>query len=140
MATGLTIADGLTPTGGCRYNPVDDRVYVAEISGRVSSVGLDRSVLALTGELRGAVDLAITSDGRAAFVAIRNGLLYLLDLSSPGSAPQLVAEDLGEVGQIAWVRGRATVWAVQMGPEGCLIETEPVTGETTGRMGQPTSR
>ncbi|WP_156372423.1 IPT/TIG domain-containing protein [Arthrobacter sp. Leaf337] len=131
----MTIADGLTPTSGCRYNPIDDRVYVAEISGRVSSLGLDRSVLTLTGELRGAVDLAVTSDGRAVFVAIRDGRLYLLDLSSPGSAPQLVAEDFGTAGQIAWVPGRATVWAVQTGPEGCLIEIDPATGDVSRLSG-----
>ncbi|MBN3496359.1 IPT/TIG domain-containing protein [Arthrobacter pascens] len=127
----MTIADGLTPTSGCRYNPIDDRVYVAEISGRVSSIGMDRSMRALTRDLRGAVDLAITSDGLAAFVAIRDGRLYLLDLSSPGSAPQLVAKDLGEVAQIAWVPGRATVWAVQTGPEGRLIEIAPATGDVS---------
>ncbi|MDK1361927.1 hypothetical protein QNO00_16875 [Arthrobacter sp. zg-Y1219] len=127
----MTIADGLTPTSGCRYNPVDERVYVAEISGRVSSVGLDRSLQALTLDLRGAVDLAITSDGRAAFVAIRDGRLYLLDLTSPGSAPQLVAKDFGEVAQIAWVQGRDTVWAVQTGPEGSLIEIAPLTGDVS---------
>lgn len=135
MVVGLTIAEGLTPTSGCRYNPIDDRVYVAEISGRVSSVGLDRSVQALTRDLRGAVDLAITSDGLTAFVAIRDGRLYRLDLSSPDSAPQIVSKDLGGVAQIAWIQARSAVWAVQTGPEGSLIEIAPATGDISRLSG-----
>ncbi|VXC20588.1 conserved hypothetical protein [Arthrobacter sp. 9AX] len=135
MVVGLTIADGLTPTSGCRYNPIDDRVYVAEISGRVTSLGLNRSVQAVTRDLRGAVDLAITSDGLTAFVAIRDGRLYLLDLSSPDSAPQLVSKDLGGVAQIAWIQARSAVWAVQTGSEGCLIEIAPATGDVSRLSG-----
>ncbi len=131
MVTGTTIADGLTATSGCHYNPIDQMIYVTEISGRVSGVGLDRSVREVTGELRGAADLTITDDGSTAFVALRDGRLFALDLTVPAAVPELVASDLGKPAQIAWIPGRRTVWAVQAGPSGTLVEITPATGDVS---------
>ena len=131
MGAATVLVDGLTATAGCRFDPVEERAYVVEIGGRLLSVGADRERVVHTRDLRGATDVALSDDGRTAFVSTRDGGLSALDLATPGAVPEPITTGLGALAHIAFVPARGTVWVVQAGPQGRLLEVDPATGATT---------
>ncbi len=134
MATPASIATGLGGVIGCKYiQSTNQLVFVEFARGNVSAIDLaTKSYHVLGTGYTQPEDIAVTADGKTAYITERSGDLVRVSLSSANRASAtVVTSGLNSPQQLALDEAHSNAYVVEFASPGRLLRVNLVTGVKT---------